>query len=420
MAPKEKSGLAGVGKARPPLEGVAVVVAVLAMAVVAPNEKEGFGRLAVAAVLVAVVVVVAGRPAPRLKPGSSPALAPSVVEEVAEAAPKLKAGALAGEAVLVAGVGSVSVEETVTVVAETVTVDEAVTVSLTPPNSAGSLKVTELSFFLGESPAGRASVLSTAGTEGFAPRGKEKPPPAGEALEESGASCFSPMMKGKPPGFRAAADAAAKTAFSGKPGFVTAAAARAAFSAAMVAAAWSGKMLSILLSLFFCSSLSAMISLSPSTWGLASLLTGVPSTSAGLGGKMPVTLLLSSTTGLAAAATSVTASGHRIVLTLLFLLLLFLRCFRFWSDVLSGLRKTLLLLGADAWTSSSSSLVSGVTSSSLCLLRMPLLEDMLASSSAATALLLSGPTTVTGPRGREGERCCWPGVCDWACAVTTD
>ena len=201
MAPKEKSGLAGVGKVRPPLE--TVVVAVLAMAVVAPNEKEGLGRLAVAAVLVAAVVVVVGGPAPRLKAGASAFLAPSLVEEVAGAAPKLKAGALAGEAVLVAGVGSVAVEETVTVVvAETVPVDE--TVSLTPPNSAGSLKVTELSFFLGESPAGRASVLPTAaaaGPPGFEPRGKEKPPPAGEAPEGSGASGFSPIVKGKPPGF---------------------------------------------------------------------------------------------------------------------------------------------------------------------------------------------------------------------------
>ena len=54
---------------------------------------------------------------------------------MAGAAPKLKAGALAREAVLLAGVGSVTVEETVTVVvAETVPVEETVTVSLTPPN----------------------------------------------------------------------------------------------------------------------------------------------------------------------------------------------------------------------------------------------------------------------------------------------
>jgi len=98
----------------------------------------------------------------------------------------------------------------------------------------------------------------------------------------TGPSTFSPMVKAKPPGF-----------LEGSCSFFLEASS-ASFSFRLVTSLWSGKMLSILFILFFCSSLSPARSFAPIK-RRSTFLTGVPSTSAGLGTLIPVTLLCSTT-----------------------------------------------------------------------------------------------------------------------------
>lgn len=187
-------------------------------------------------------------------------------------------------------------------------------------------------------------------------------------------------------------------------------------------------MFSILFILFFCSSLSPASSFAPIK-RRSTFLTGVPRTSAGLGTLIPVTLLCSATGVLAlsflpSAPPSCSSICWLSVLTLpvvstassvLFLLfssfLLFfaasdslLRFLLFFSSLsLSGDLNTLDLFAgggesppssassSDDPSSLSSTWVEFFLSCSRNRFSKLLLEDRLASSSKATALLLSGP-----------------------------
>ena len=154
-----------------------------------------------------------------------------------------------------AGVGTVTVEDTVTV------------------DSAGNLNVTDVSGFLG-----RGAELSVDATEedeevvvpvdkSFEEEREKGNPPTDDGIGTE-PSAFSPMVKGKPPGFLAASS------------FFEAASA--SFSFRLVTSLWSGKMFSILFILFFCNSLSPASSFAPIK-RRSTFLTGVPRTSAGLG-----------------------------------------------------------------------------------------------------------------------------------------
>jgi len=185
-------------------------------------------------------------------------------------------------------------------------------------------------------------------------------------------------------------------------------------------------MFSILFILFFCSSLSPASSFAPIK-RRSTFLTGVPRTSAGLGTLIPVTLLCSATGVLALSCLPTSApscssicwlpvvSTASSVLFLLFssFLLFFaasaslLRFLLFFSSLsLSGDLNTLdrLAGGGESPPSFASSSDDPSSLSTTCVefflscsrnrFSKLLLEDRLASSSKATALLLSGPPGV--------------------------
>jgi len=168
-----------------------------------------------------------------------------------------------------AGVGTVAVEDTVTV------------------DSAGSLNVTNVSGFLGRGAEFSVRVDATEEEEvvpvdaSFEEVSEYGNPPMDEGVG-TGPSAFSPMVKAKPP-----------TGFLADSSFFFEASS-ASFSFKLATSLWSGKMLSILFILFFCSSLSPASSFAPIK-RLSTFLTGVPRTSAGLGTLIPVTLLCSTT-----------------------------------------------------------------------------------------------------------------------------
>ena len=403
VAEKVKSALAGVAK----FTGAAAVVAVAAavVAVAAPKAKLGLGRLEVVVVLVvlrlAAGVVVVGA-APKVKAADFSASLGLAASLGAGSASRVRAGpAVAGlELSLAAGAGRVTVELTLTD-------------SFAPPNSAGSLKVTDVSGFFGDKTAStEGRVAAAAVVEGVAvevPKAKGNPPAEEDWVVAAGAA--SPRVKGNPPAL--VEEVELEVAEVAEVAAVAVEGTLAASSAFLVAASWSGKMLSILLSRLFWSSLSSRSSFSPMTCLLGIFLAGVPSTSAGLGGTMPVTPALAGLPSLASAGEPEAALLHRLASSTDS----FRFFFHFSSLVLSGERNTLVFFLDCSFSSSSSSLCSSSLTSSLALLSMLLLELRLASSSAATALLRSGPWLwALAADGCLGG----PEVWDWACAVTTD
>lgn len=404
VAAKEKSALAGVAKVTGAVVVVAAMVAAawaVVVAAAAPKAKLGLGRLEVVVALLlvslAAAVVVVGA-APKVK-GADFSASLGLPSSLAAAGltPRLKAGLGVAET---AGLELSWLEG-----GGRSPVGLTTAASFAPPNSAGSLKVTDDSGFLGDKAAsteGRvvAVVVMVEGvTVAVAvevPKAKENPPAEEDWVVAAGAA--SPRVKGNPPGLAEVAVVVGGTL--------------ATSSAFLVASFWSGKMFSILLSRLFWSSRSSRSSFSPMTCSLGIFLAGVPSTSAGLGGRMPVTPALpslpSSAAGEAEAAPLLRLPSSRDS---------FRFFFNFSSLVLSGERNTLVFFLSCTLSSSSSSLGSSSLTSSLALLSMHLLELRLASSSAATALLRSGPWLwALATEGCLGG----PEVWDWACAVTTD
>ena len=246
-APNSKLGLTGVPKAW--LGCTEAVVAAVPSAEPS-TEKVGLGRPLEVVVVSELLVLLA----PKEKDGAAPDFlgsseVPGAPNENAffggDFAFSTKATVAASESPFVAAAG---LTPTLKVVEDAVAIsredapefgsDFSCTVErLLPPNSAGSLKVTDGSDFfatvsskvvagmvmvadaVAEVEAGATDVAAAAT---FAPKVKAKPPPDADVVVVVGVSSFSPIVKGKPPALETAAGAAASLAAAASSAFFAA------------------------------------------------------------------------------------------------------------------------------------------------------------------------------------------------------